>query len=67
MEICSVLCAACMGGEFEKEEIHVYVWLSPFAVTESITILLIQYKIKSLEKKRKGFPLGCLFFVSPHL
>ena len=28
-----------MGGEFGGEWIHVYVWLSPFAVTETITTL----------------------------
>jgi len=31
-ELCSVLCAAWMGGEFGGEWIHVYIWLSPFAV-----------------------------------
>lgn len=31
-ELCSVLCVAWMGGEFEVEWIQVYVWLSPFAV-----------------------------------
>ena len=36
--------AAWMGGEFEGEWIHVYVWLSPFAVPpETITTLLIAY------------------------
>ena len=34
---------AWMGGEFGGEWIHVYVWLSPFAVPLTITILLIGY------------------------
>jgi len=32
MELCSMLVAAWMGGEFGGEWIHVYVCLSPFAV-----------------------------------
>ena len=35
--------AAWMGGEFGGEWIHIYVWLSPFAVPLTITILLIGY------------------------
>jgi len=27
-----------MGGEFRGERIHVYIWLSPFAVTVPITV-----------------------------
>ena len=70
MEICSVLRAACVGGELEKEEIHVYVWLSPFAVTESVTILLISYtpmqnkKLKKKKRKEKA-PLWYVSFLSP--
>ena len=30
LELCSVLCAAWLGGESGGEWIHVYVWLSPF-------------------------------------
>ena len=33
--------AACTGGEFGGEQIHVYVWLSPFI--ESVRTLLIGY------------------------
>ena len=32
MEFCPVLCGSLDGGEFGGEWIHVYVWLSPFAV-----------------------------------
>ena len=38
--------AVWMGGEFRGEGIHVYVWLSPFAVhltLNIITTLLIDY------------------------
>ena len=31
-DLCSMLCAVWMGGEFGGEWIHVYVWLSHFAV-----------------------------------
>ena len=60
-----MLRAACVGGEFEKEEIHVYVWLSPFAVTESVTILLISYtpmQNKKLKKNKKRLPFGMSLF-----
>ena len=62
-----MLRAACVGGEFEKEEIHVYVWLSPFAVTESVTILLISYtpmQNKKLKKKQEKTPLWYVSFLS---
>ena len=32
MELCSMLWAAWVGGEFGGEWIHVHVWLSPFKV-----------------------------------
>ena len=36
MELCLMLCEiAWMGGLFEEEWIHVYVWLSPFAFTRN--------------------------------
>ena len=41
--------AAGMGGEFGGGWIHVYVWLSPFAVCcppEAITMLLTSYTLK---------------------
>ena len=34
---------ALMGGEFGGEWIHVYVWLSPFAIHLKLTTLLIDY------------------------
>ena len=34
---------ALMGGEFGEEWIHVYIWLSPFAVHLELTTLLIAY------------------------
>ena len=47
--------AAWTGGEFEREWIHVYVWLSPFAVHLKISqhceLAIPQYKIKSLRKE----------------
>ena len=36
-ELCATLCAAWMGGEFGGEGIHVYVWLSPFAVHRKLS------------------------------
>ena len=43
--------AAWMGGEFGGEWIHVYTWLSPFAVhlklSRHCSLTLLQYKIKS--------------------
>ena len=40
-----------MGGEFGGEWIHVYVWLSPFAVhlklSQHCKSAILQYKIKS--------------------
>ena len=53
----SVQCyvAAWTGGEFEGEWIHVYVWLSPFAVhlklSQHCELAILQYKIKSLGKE----------------
>lgn len=48
--------AAWMGGEFRRKWIHVYVWLSSFAVLpDTITILFIGYtpiQIKSFLKKK---------------
>ena len=39
--------AAWMGGEFGGEWIHVYMWLSPFAVylklSETVTTVFISY------------------------
>ena len=36
--------AAWMGGEFRGEWIHVYAWLSPFAIyLKTLTVLLIIY------------------------
>ena len=35
--------AACMGGEFGGEWIHVYVWLSPFAVHLKLLLLLSHF------------------------
>ena len=42
-ELCSMLCAAWIGGEFGREWMHVYVWVSPFAVHLKLTALLIGY------------------------
>ena len=43
--------AAWMGGETKGERIHVYVWLSPFAVHQKLSqhcsCAIFQYKIKS--------------------
>ena len=57
MELCSTLYGSLDGGEFGREWIHVYVWLSPFAVhLKLIRALLIGYTAKQNEKvfvKRK--------------
>ena len=37
--------AAWRGGKFGEEGIHVYVWLSPFAVHLTITTLLISFAL----------------------
>ena len=47
-----------MGGEFGGEWIHVYVWLSPFAVPLTITILLIGYTpIQNKKLKKWNFAI----------
>ena len=42
--------AACMGGEFGGEWIHVYVWLSLFTVhlklSQHYSLAIFQYKMK---------------------
>ena len=51
--------AAWLGGEFGGEWIHVYVWLSPFAVHLKLSHCLsaiLQYKIKSLKKEIENHP-----------
>ena len=51
--------AARVGGEFGGEWIHVYVWLSPFAVHLKLSHCLsaiLQYKIKSLKKEIENHP-----------
>ena len=48
----SMLCGAWMGGGFQGELIHIYVWLNPVAVHIKLPRLAIhQYKIKSLKNK----------------
>ena len=32
-----------LGGEFEGEWVHVYVWLSPFCSPETVIALLISF------------------------
>ena len=48
--------AAWMGGEFGGEGMHVYVWLSPFAVhlklSQHCLLAIPQCKMKSLKKKK---------------
>ena len=49
--------AAWMGGEFEGEWIHVYAWLSPFAMhmklSQIVNRLYSNIKLKVKKKKRK--------------
>ena len=49
--------AAWMGKEFGGEWIHVYVWLSPFAVylklSQHCYSAILQYKIKNLKEKKR--------------
>ena len=46
--------AAWTGGEFGGKWIHVYVWLSPFAVhlklLQHCKLTILQYKIMSFKK-----------------
>ena len=48
--LCSMLCAAWVGGELGGEWIHVHTWLSPFAVHLTLSqhcyLAILQYKIK---------------------
>ena len=57
---------ACMGGGFEGEWIHVYVWLSPFRCSpETITTLLISHTpIQNVVgvKKIENFFLECSLY-----
>ena len=68
MEVCSRLCASLDGGGFEREMIHVYIWLSPFTVCLKLSqhCLLISYtpiqnkkdffkKKKKKKEKNTGF------------
>ena len=54
--------AACMGGKFGREWIHVYVWLSPFAVHLKLwqTLLISYMPIQNLKLKKKPKKLGGL-------
>ena len=62
--------AACMGGEFGGEWIHVYVWLSPFSfhlkLSQPCQSALLQYKIalkknkKDLKSMTHSFSFKCL-------
>ena len=51
MELCSMICAALMGGKFGGEWVHVYiyVWLSPFTVhlklPQHCKLAILQYKL----------------------
>ena len=51
--------ATWMGGEFGEEQIHVYVWLSPFAVhlkpSQHCQSAIPQYKRKSFKRSLKNF------------
>ena len=50
--------AAWMGGESGGERMHVFVWLSPFAVhlklSQHCSLVILQHKAKSFFKKFKG-------------
>ena len=58
--------AAWMGGGFEGEWIHVYVWLSPFTVllklSEHCQLVIPQYKIKSLKNERENCEIPAATF-----
>ena len=52
---------AWMGREFGGEWIHVFVWLSPFAVRlKTITALLIGYAAAAAAKSRQWCPTLCI-------
>ena len=52
MELCSVLCGSWHGREVEEEWIHIYVWLSPFAVH----LKLSQHWVSLVAKMVKNLP-----------
>ena len=60
--------AAWMGGGFGWEWIHVYTWLSPFAIHLKLSqhqLAILQYKVKNLKTKKKSsanFFLGTILF-----
>ena len=43
-----------MGGEFGKESMHVYVWVSLYCSPETITTLLIDYTPVQSRKLKKN-------------
>ena len=45
---------AWMGGEFGREWIHRYVWLSPYAIPEIVTVNSLHSSIKEKVKKEKN-------------
>ena len=58
MELCSVLCGSLDGKELGGEWVHIYVWLSPFAMHLNLSqhCVLISYtpmQNKKLKKKKK--------------
>ena len=48
--------AAWMGGGFVGEWMHVYVWLSPFAIhlqlSQRCSASVLQYEVKSFKKRK---------------
>ena len=47
--------AAWMGGEFGGECIHVYVWLSPLAVNQLLTLLTGYTSVQNRKLKKKVY------------
>ena len=50
--------AAGMGGEFGGECIHVYVWLSPLAVNQLLTLLTGYTSVQNRKLIKKGLCLA---------
>ena len=56
MKLCSMLCGNLDAGEFGDEWIHVYAWLSPFAIHLKLSHIVIYPNRKyKAEKKIKQY------------
>ena len=51
--------AAWMGGKFRGEWIHLYIWLSSFAIHHKLSQQLISYTLIQNKKFKKGKKKNC--------